>query len=241
VIAIIAILVGLLFPMLSSARQRAYAAQCASNLRQWGVAFNTFMEENDGVFPEVGADADGILVLGATNAWFNLLAPHVGEKSLYQRAVDYEKQPRPGDKSVYICPAEAGSDMTGITDEFADPFMCYGCNLWVSYGERASDSHSSHPDSSGFGFLLRLSQLLKPSRFVVLSEIAGKRSSCHAPFLSYRHRGGQVNLLFADGHVATMASNAIHFTQQVSKWKSYNKGGIIWDPEGNPPQTDASF
>ena len=51
VIAIIAILAALLLPSLRSARERARATQCASNLRQVSQAINIFVTDNDGRFP----------------------------------------------------------------------------------------------------------------------------------------------------------------------------------------------
>ena len=51
VIGIIAILASLLMPALSKARERAIRVQCASNLRQWGIALQAYAAGNKGYFP----------------------------------------------------------------------------------------------------------------------------------------------------------------------------------------------
>ncbi|MGA3284055.1 MAG: prepilin-type N-terminal cleavage/methylation domain-containing protein [Verrucomicrobiota bacterium] len=51
VIAIIAILAALLLPVLSKAKLKAYAIQCASNLKQTGAAILIFASENNDVLP----------------------------------------------------------------------------------------------------------------------------------------------------------------------------------------------
>ncbi len=51
VIAIIGILAALLLPVLSKAKLKAYAIQCASNLKQTGAAIIMFANENDDVLP----------------------------------------------------------------------------------------------------------------------------------------------------------------------------------------------
>jgi prepilin-type N-terminal cleavage/methylation domain-containing protein/prepilin-type processing-associated H-X9-DG protein len=51
VIGIIAVLVGILLPALSRAREAAYATQCLSNLRQVGLYFNLYANEQKGFLP----------------------------------------------------------------------------------------------------------------------------------------------------------------------------------------------
>ena len=59
VIAIIAILVSLVLPALQSAKAKARRLQCASNLRQTGLAFHLFLHDHDSKFPMQVSTNDG--------------------------------------------------------------------------------------------------------------------------------------------------------------------------------------
>jgi prepilin-type N-terminal cleavage/methylation domain-containing protein/prepilin-type processing-associated H-X9-DG protein len=54
VIAVIALLAGLLFPVLAQVRERARAARCASHMRQLGTAFGMYAQDYDEVCAPYG-------------------------------------------------------------------------------------------------------------------------------------------------------------------------------------------
>jgi prepilin-type N-terminal cleavage/methylation domain-containing protein/prepilin-type processing-associated H-X9-DG protein len=62
VIAIIAILAGLLLPVLAKAKLKAQRIQCVSDLKQIGVAFHSFLHDHEGLLPmEVSTNNGGTL------------------------------------------------------------------------------------------------------------------------------------------------------------------------------------
>src|SRR5260370_34112399 len=62
VIAIIAILAGLLLPAIQKAKGRARRVQCVNNLKEMGVAFHSFAHDHEGKFPvQVSTNAGGSL------------------------------------------------------------------------------------------------------------------------------------------------------------------------------------
>lgn len=51
VIAIIAILAAILFPVFAQAREKARQASCLSNMKQWGLGFQMYIQDYDERFP----------------------------------------------------------------------------------------------------------------------------------------------------------------------------------------------
>jgi prepilin-type processing-associated H-X9-DG protein/prepilin-type N-terminal cleavage/methylation domain-containing protein len=58
VIGIIALLIAILLPALRKARVSAQTAACLSNLRQIGIAYNIYANENNGWLPSAGPNRD---------------------------------------------------------------------------------------------------------------------------------------------------------------------------------------
>src|SRR5688572_4617750 len=82
VIAVIALLAGLLLPALSKAKQRARATQCLSNLKDVGVATHIYAHENENILM---LDA----LIPGTYSWATVLATNVGV----------------GKSDIFVCPA----------------------------------------------------------------------------------------------------------------------------------------
>ncbi|HWD21218.1 MAG TPA: prepilin-type N-terminal cleavage/methylation domain-containing protein [Verrucomicrobiae bacterium] len=70
VIAIIAILASLLLPALSAAKIKAKGVQCMSNLKQWGVCFNLYANDNRDSMPSGWNDPSG------NGMWMVALQPY---------------------------------------------------------------------------------------------------------------------------------------------------------------------
>lgn len=72
VIAIIAILASMLLPALARAKESAKRVHCLNNLRQLGIAFKMYADENNSYFPPNRM----------TNRWSNLMYPYYQDLKL---------------------------------------------------------------------------------------------------------------------------------------------------------------
>jgi len=118
-ISIIALLLAVLLPSLSSARARAQQTTCAARLRQWGVAFGVYEIDNRGFWPHCdGLDREDPdpsnpdrvppgappWVVANWHGWMDKVPPVLGYKA-WRYYGPYE---HPGADTFYQCPtAEA--------------------------------------------------------------------------------------------------------------------------------------
>jgi prepilin-type N-terminal cleavage/methylation domain-containing protein/prepilin-type processing-associated H-X9-DG protein len=123
VIAIIALLMGVLLPALGKARRQARTVICQSNLRQWGIAFAAYCDNNNSCF--FTGRIDGSYDLGA-------------DFGRYWRATT---KPFIQNKKLWLCPEaikpQGGGEMPekgamqNIAWEFEGDVGSYGLNGWV--------------------------------------------------------------------------------------------------------------
>jgi prepilin-type N-terminal cleavage/methylation domain-containing protein/prepilin-type processing-associated H-X9-DG protein len=184
VIAIIAILAAILMPVLSSAKERANQIYCLNNMRQWGLAFHMYCEDNNDYVPEEGNTSAGINSKGGPNAtdnydmaWYNIIPPGIGMPSLvtlYGANGAQKMPPLPSSHSLFSCPS-CPLPITAPPINYATPipnvnqaFFMYGENseLCVNFSYRydSSGQPTGIPQT-------KLINVLKPSKTVFLAEV----------------------------------------------------------------------
>lgn len=128
VIAIIAILASLLFPALSTAKNKALRIQCASQLRQLGLGFSLFVSDREDRYPPAGY---GNSANNGQLAWDTWIYRYIGGTAP-DNAIDSGLTPTVFSPKIEKCPADR------IPTSANDPN--WG---WVTYGLRRTYAMNS--------------------------------------------------------------------------------------------------
>lgn len=223
VIAIIAVLAGILLPTLNQARQTAFGAKCQSNLKQFGTAFSLYTQENDGFYPmSVYPD------YAKENTWLGKLDHYLGSN-----------------RAVVECPAastkikafaevfnNSNLDWRGPKNDAKKAYtVSYVCNAFLieSYvftrGEIRHQKETLIKRASSISIMFDLSENIfqtEPSYGInKMAQVEGHFTQPltpgGTPRVGYPHREA-VNILWVDGHVgrksmafAALLANRIQF------------------------------
>ena len=140
VISIIALLMAILMPAIQRVRKQARAVACHSNLRQWGVVFSMYMDDNDGKFPYTHSP-----FLVADRTWPYIFRPYYSDSNdLLLCPMATRPELRPDDPGPVDIFGQAGSKSTAwkiVTRRPEVVFVgSYGMNEWLHWG------HVDRPD-----------------------------------------------------------------------------------------------
>jgi prepilin-type N-terminal cleavage/methylation domain-containing protein/prepilin-type processing-associated H-X9-DG protein len=217
VIAIIAILSGLLLPVLSRAKDRARNTTCISNLKQWGVTWRLYADENNDAFMSGTAAtwARGVWVLAFTNGYSQkppLLCPKATDR---RGPGDYETHVSPNDPNA----VDYGGPTTAYDFPIPDPadpalplIASYGLNCWVYNPDtnnvqgRIADWHwrkYSVPPQPSVTPLFLDSQWRGGGPYATDPPPAfnGQWQWCEMDFFAIARHGKGVNIVYFDGAV----------------------------------------
>ena len=183
VIAIIGILAALLFPALNSAKQKAWATACNSNLRQVSLGLKMFAEDNNGWYPKSRArvpwnpaNSDS-----SANSWMQQIFSSVQNTNVYHCPTD-RKSPFSyfnGVRAAYVAANHQHAPVNSRRIQFPVAY--------VLSGDTTSDASKRifYPDDADKDDYSQ-------------NCVGGRDNGLH--YVQWQiHRKGQ-NLLFEDGH-----------------------------------------
>jgi len=145
VIGIIAVLIGILLPSLSKARQSANRTKCLSNIRQLGIGMVMYTQDNKGSFPFMGGShrsEDWI--------WWDTAVMDTDGLSQYQHVAEHGLGPYLSlqtNPKALLCPSDAVTDHSRRRGANPYPYSYALNNLYTS--EYEWDQNQTPPITSG--------------------------------------------------------------------------------------------
>jgi general secretion pathway protein G len=208
VIAIIAVLAGILFPVFANAKNAAKKTQCISNLRQIGSAIGLYMNDYDDVFPHA---------LDASDKWTPQIwdmHPEFRERIPSMPLLHEVLQTYLKSKEIFRCPADTGTE---VLDSHLRERFVTSPSLYATYG-------SSYFFRTEIAFKYFTQTRFKlPSDVNVLFDGAGhwhggvRALSANDSFDQYQRLVGRFryNTLFGDFH-----ARSLNYDQLQEAWRT---------------------
>ncbi len=190
VIAVVAILIALVFPIFNRMSKRGADAACLNNLRILGYGMFAAVAENNGRFPLIVPNPSS-----AGRQWDAQIAPYL----------DINLSQNKNIRTPFVCPA--AKVFSGNPDIGLSRNLSYGYNTRVGNDVLGSGRPAVIQEPSKL-ILIADRELTEGSNesYVTLaganSAIFIADSASRYAVLPYERHGGHIHILFADGHVA---------------------------------------
>lgn len=196
-LAVVAVLLSILIPVVGSIREKATQTACASRLRAIGSAVNLFVADNGGFYPTngIGTDSEGNLAPGFRARRWPLQVSAYMDVPTFEQGGELTSADIYGQPS-FRCPAVTGFSgavgIYGYNDAFGDEFDPLRS---AEIEEPANTILMACLDGPNGGLFLRSSGPHPNARDYGYEGPVNNFGA--APV----HPGGTSNFLFADGHV----------------------------------------
>lgn len=204
VIAIIAILAAMLLPALSKVKETSKKADCLSNLRQWGLAFNFYLDANNQAYPLYWT-WDKQHAAGRP-AWYISVGEHLKVKKIHNEPnyIRYGKRGPLCCQSAPIPPCKIRTST--ISKDNPTYGYQYNGGLACTSGEAPSKSQN----------------IAKPTMLIVLADgwadihvfpryMGSKYDGTEATMHFQNRHAKKGNVLHADGHASSMDARSLNW------------------------------
>jgi prepilin-type N-terminal cleavage/methylation domain-containing protein/prepilin-type processing-associated H-X9-DG protein len=254
VMGIVSLLLAILLPAMSAARQTAQSGACLSNLRRLGIGCMMYLEKSEGRYPPMRlSSVDGQTFVNEYGAsqprWQWFLAFELGAiitPPSSTAAPWGDSYSRTMNNNYFVCPSLVGPDARDIRNG------AYGYNYQYLGNSRTdtaapaydnfpvsentirvpaetvvfADSRGAHPDHGRHSYALDPPRLAREKSAVRFGPDAADGPIAHSP-AEARHRGRAVTS-FADGHAETMLLRRLGYDLD-------SVGVVVPDSEGTNP------
>jgi prepilin-type N-terminal cleavage/methylation domain-containing protein/prepilin-type processing-associated H-X9-DG protein len=253
VISIIALLIGLLLPALSNARDAARASTCKSNLHQMGIAAANYVTDYDGywptayVYPITGGWQDA-----RASSFMRALAPYAQEAGDDANSLGFNNQ---GENNVWFCPVDeddasatsyGGNALMGerkdftVTDSTGTYTARYNNLINVDATGISPSANIGLGDNDNWRLNTNSTQPLQatePTGFGDFRHGADAAFDRNTPLGEVYVEGGTANYLYLDGHVSPHTVNEFvedngsffeerFFANMAPNWYNFTPSGF---------------
>ncbi len=226
VISIIALLISILLPALSAARDTAKGMQCLANLRMIGIGMTAYTVDAGGNFPSYSDNAPG-----GSYSWWQRLA----NKNYFPSTEDFE--------SITMCPN--GIDQPAPFNEWTNPLSndpevdptnaFYVGEAWGGGGVRSNYAVNAYSNSTdldnwinkcwpvGYDAFdgrvgMKLHHIINTSELLLVFDGLALNPN-NAGRWSLRHNAKTANILLVDGHATVVDENQV----PVNYWDDWGQ------------------
>lgn len=182
VISIIALLIGILLPVLGNVRETARDVVCLSNAKIHGLAFNLYATDYEGQLPYFAEGRPGYTAPSsdvresAGKLWYNLLVEHGVGYIGYEADITHHNDPRVG---VWRCPV-VDDDKIASVHASATGAASWGGGYGVSInliGWEGLDGNTGPLDDGS----PRIGDIASPSRVMLVGDTGRHNYGAHNP------------------------------------------------------------
>jgi prepilin-type N-terminal cleavage/methylation domain-containing protein/prepilin-type processing-associated H-X9-DG protein len=209
VVAIIAILISILAPVMAASRRSAESATCLSQMREIGLATTAYMMDNDDYFPRSSHSAFAYGVL----PWGYAIIPYLGRDAYTGPGPDWDLL----FNRLYRCRQDPRRDC-----------WSYGKNVWFELG--AAETGELAGITQG-PIWTKASDVIHPSTTVLYAELGSGAMADHvmahfwylggAQEVDANRHGATSNYVYVDGHAEP---------QRFKSTFDQNAGCDLWKP-----------